>query len=68
MRFPGRKELAANDHYGEVDPRVERGVDDPDRFVVVRVAPGPEHHRAEAERGDLDAGAAEGAELHARRG
>ena len=33
----------------EVDPRVERGVDDPDRLVVVAVAPVAEHHRAEAE-------------------
>ena len=33
----------------EVDPGVERGVDDPDRFVVVGLAPGAEHHRAEAQ-------------------
>jgi hypothetical protein len=33
----------------EVDPGVERAVDDPDRVLVVGVAPGAEHHRAEAE-------------------
>src|SRR4051794_23766958 len=48
----------------EVDPRVEGAVDDPDRVVVVRVAPGAEHHRAEAEGRDLDAGRAEGAVVH----
>src|SRR4051812_14372559 len=59
--------LAARVHVGgvdEVDPGVERGVDDADRLVVVLVAPTAEHHRAEAERTHLDAGAAEGAELH----
>ena len=40
----------------EVDPRVERAVDDRDRLVVVGLAPGAEHHGAEAERADLDAG------------
>ena len=33
----------------EVDPGVERRVDDADRVVVVGVAPGAEHHRAEAQ-------------------
>jgi hypothetical protein len=33
----------------EVDSGVERPVDDADRVVVVGVAPGAEHHRAEAE-------------------
>ncbi len=33
--------------------------------VVVGVAPLAEHHRAEAERADLDAGAAEGSQFHA---
>jgi hypothetical protein len=33
----------------EVDPGVERGVDDPDRLLVIRVAPGAEHHRAETQ-------------------
>ena len=30
-------------------PGVERVVDDPDRVVVIGIAPGAEHHRAEAE-------------------
>ena len=51
----------------EVDPGVERGVDDPDRLVVVGVAPGAEHHGAEAEWADLDSGAAECAVFHASR-
>jgi hypothetical protein len=33
----------------EVDPGVERAVDDADALVVVFVAPVAEHHRAEAE-------------------
>jgi hypothetical protein len=33
----------------EVDPGVERAVDDANGVVVVGVAPGAEHHRAEAE-------------------
>src|SRR3954447_10468594 len=48
----------------EVDACVERGVDDLDRVVVVRVAPRAEHHRAEAQRADLDAGPTEVAVLH----
>jgi hypothetical protein len=48
----------------EVDPRIEGAVDDADRVVVVGVAPGAEHHRAEAELGDLDAGASEWAVVH----
>jgi hypothetical protein len=49
----------------EVDPRVQRLTDDADRVVVVGVAAGPEHHRAERVGADLDAGPAEGAVLHA---
>jgi hypothetical protein len=49
----------------DVDARVERAVDDPDRLLVVGVAPGAEHHGAEGEGADLDAGAAEGAVAHA---
>ena len=51
--------LARRVHVGGVDEvhaRVERGVDDADAVVVVGVAPGPEHHRPEAEMADLDAG------------
>jgi len=50
----------------EVDPRVERFVDDADRVVVVGVADGRgEHQCAERVGADLDAGPAEGAVLHA---
>jgi hypothetical protein len=48
----------------EVDPGVERAVNDAGRVVVVGVAPGPEHHRAEAELRDLDACASEWAVFH----
>ena len=43
----------------DVDAGVEGAVDDRDRLVVVGVAPRAEHHRAEGQRADLDAGAAE---------
>ena len=46
-------------------PASSARVDDADRVVVVAVAPGAEHHGAEAERADLDAGATERAHLHA---
>jgi hypothetical protein len=56
----------ADDHLGlaggvdvggvdEVDPGVERAVDDADALVVVRIAPLAEHHRPEAERSHLRA-------------
>ena len=48
----------------EVDPGVERRVDDPDRLVVVRVAPRAEHHRAKTELADRHAGATQLAMLH----
>jgi hypothetical protein len=48
----------------EVDPGVERGVDDADRLVVVGLTPGAEHHRAEAQLADRDAGASQWAVLH----
>ena len=50
----------------EVDPGVEGRVDDPDRLVVVGVAPGAEHHRAEAQLADRDAGAPQGSVFHRR--
>jgi hypothetical protein len=31
-------------------------VDDPDRLIVIAITPRAEHHRAEAQRADLDAG------------
>ena len=48
----------------EVDSGVERRVDDPDRVVVIGVAPGAEHHRPETQRADLDSGASQRAVLH----
>ena len=48
----------------EVDPGVQRGVDDPDGLVVVSVAPRAEHHRAQAELADRNAGASELAMFH----
>jgi hypothetical protein len=48
----------------EVDPRVERAVDDPDRVGVIGVAPGAEHHRAEAQLADRHAGPSQRAMLH----
>src|SRR3954452_21249929 len=48
----------------EVDPGVQRTVDDADGVGAVVVAPGAEHHRTEAHRADLDAGAAERSVLH----
>src|ERR1022692_3924984 len=52
LRLAGRVHVRGVD---EVDPGVERLVDDPDRIVVIRIAPGPEHHGAKAERADPDA-------------
>ena len=46
-------------------PGVEGGVDRRDRRVVVGFAPTAEHHRAEAQRADLDSGSSEAAVLHA---
>ena len=48
----------------EVDPGVERRVDDPDRLVVVGVAPRAEHHRAKTELADRHAGATQLTMLH----
>src|ERR671910_705928 len=48
----------------EVDARVERTVDDPDGLVVVGVAPGAEHHRAEAELADRNTGTSEWSKFH----
>jgi len=51
----------------EVDAAVQRGMDDPDAVLVVRIAPGAEHHRAEAVRAHLDPGTAERPHPHACR-
>ena len=48
----------------EVDPRVQRPVDDPHRVVVIGVAEGPKHHRAQAHLADRDSGATEGSIVH----
>jgi hypothetical protein len=59
--------LARPVHVGgvdEVDARVERAVDDLDGLLVVGVAPGAEHHRAEAELTDRYAGASEGSKFY----
>src|SRR4030095_15771242 len=48
----------------EVEPGVERPMDDGDRVVVVAVAHPAEHHGAEAQRADLDTGGAERAVAH----
>jgi len=48
----------------EVDAGVQRRVDDLDRLVVVGVAPRAEHHGAEAEAADLNAGAPERPKFH----
>ncbi len=48
----------------EVDARVQSAVDDPDRVFAVVVAPGAEHHRAEAQGADLHAGSSERSVVH----
>jgi hypothetical protein len=48
----------------EIDTGVEGGVDDADRLVVVGVAPGAEHHGAEAQLADGDAGASQQVMVH----
>ncbi len=48
----------------EVDPRIERAVDDADGLVMVGRSPGPEHHGAQTERAYFDTGAAERAKFH----
>jgi hypothetical protein len=48
----------------EIDPGIEGAVDDANCFVVVRGAPRPEHHGAQAERAHFDTGAAERAIFH----
>src|SRR5581483_1986732 len=56
LGLPARVDVGRVD---EVDPGVEGPVDDPDRFLVVRVAPGAEHHGPEAHRAHLHAGTTE---------
>jgi hypothetical protein len=47
LRLAGRVDVGGVD---EVDAGVQGAVDDADGVVVVGVAPGAEHHRAEAQR------------------
>ena len=49
----------------EVDAGVEGGVDDRHAVVLVLVAPGPEHHRPEAQRADGHSGSSQRSVLHA---
>jgi hypothetical protein len=63
LRLPACVDVGRVD---EVDARIERPVDDADALVVVRISPAAEHHRAEAERADLDPGACELSIVHAR--
>lgn len=43
----------------EIDPRIERLVNDADRLMVVGITDRVEHHRAQTVRTDLDPGATE---------
>jgi hypothetical protein len=61
LRLAGRVHVGGVD---EVDPGVQRPLDDPGRLVMIRIAPGPEHHRAQAKRADLHASGAEHTHLH----
>ena len=64
LRLPRRVHVRGVD---EVDAAVQRGVDDPDAVLVIGVAPGAEHHRAEAVGAHLDPGTAERPHPHAVR-
>ena len=48
----------------EVDPGVEGVVDDADGVGAVVVAPGAEHHRAQAQRADRDTGPSQQSVVH----
>src|SRR5207244_3634142 len=48
----------------EVEAGIEGAMDNAHRLAVVALAPGAEHHRAEAQRAHLDASAAERTQLH----
>src|SRR5262249_36744847 len=64
LRLPARVHVCGVD---EVDPRVQGAVDDAYALVVIGLAPGAEHHRAEAQRADSYTGAAEVAKFHSAR-
>ena len=61
LRFAGGVDVGRVD---EVEAGVEGGMDDADALVVVPIAEPAEHHRAEAQRADLDACRAERAVPH----
>jgi hypothetical protein len=61
LGLTGRVDVGGVD---EVDPGVQRAVDDADALVVVLGAPVAEHHRAEAQLADRDAGASQDVLLH----
>jgi hypothetical protein len=48
----------------EVDPGIERPVDDPDALAVILGAPVTEHHGPEAQFADRDTGASQTPLLH----
>lgn len=61
LGLPARVHVVGVD---EVDPGIQCTVDDADARVVVGLAPGAEHHGAEAERTHADAGTTEGSLIH----
>src|SRR5437763_11477987 len=61
LRLTGRIDVRGVD---EVDSGVQRPMDDPNGLLMVGIAPLTEHHGAEAEGTDLDAGTAERAHFH----
>ena len=63
LGLSGRVDVGGVD---EVDPGVERRVDDPDAVVDIGVPPRAEHHRAEAVGAHADAGPTERSILHLR--
>ena len=61
---PGRIDVSRVD---EVDACIDCTANDAHAFVVIGVAPGPEHHCAEADRADRDAGTTKESIVHVRR-
>ncbi len=54
LGLPARVDIGGVD---EVDAPIEHAVDDANTGIVIALPPGAEHHRAEAQRGDVHAGA-----------
>ena len=61
LRLPFRVNVGSVD---EVDPRIQRPLDDADALGVILGAPFAEHHGPEAQLADPDARASETAILH----